>query len=127
MARDTDTTVHTLFGNQMGAGMSHKRLSQWHVGRLPDPLAHPPLHLKHLPRYAQVQRSQEPPERALRRRPPHLEDPGQHGLSLQKTQAIQPRETDVAGQRHGQHELIHGHGPGLSPHGEPLFHQLPEA
>ena len=39
----------------------------------------------------------------------------------------EPRKAHVAGQHHGEHELVHRHGLGLSLHRKRLFHQLPEA
>jgi hypothetical protein len=40
---------------------------------------------------------------------------------------VEPREAHVAGQHHGQHELVHGHGLGVALHSQGFFNQLPEA
>jgi hypothetical protein len=102
------------------------RLGQSDIGRFPDPLPHVALHLKQLPRDAQVERSQKAPEGALWRQFEHVQDPDQHRLPLQKAQMVQPREAYVAGQHHRQHESAHRHGSGLALDGETLFDQLLE-
>jgi hypothetical protein len=74
-----------------------------------------------------MQRGQKPPEGTLRRQPQHLQDAGQHRLTRQKLHVMQPRETHIYGQHHGQYELVHGHGPRHSFHRQRLFDQLLES
>jgi hypothetical protein len=94
------------------------------VGRLPHPLAHAPLHGQQLLGDAQMQRSQEAPERALRRQPQDFQNAGQHWFTRHKPQVIQPGKPHVSRQHHRHHELVHGHRPSESIYGQRFLDQL---
>ena len=72
-----------------GVGVQGYRL-QPHMGRFPHPLAQAPLHFQQLLGNLQMQGSQKPPEGALRRQAPDLQDPYQHRLPFEKAQMMQP-------------------------------------
>jgi hypothetical protein len=50
-------------------------------------------------------------------------DSGQYGFTHQKAHMIQSRKSDVDGQHHPQHELVHGHRSRNSPDPQRGFHQ----
>jgi hypothetical protein len=79
---DTDTTVHTLYGKQMGARKSYNPKNKGKKSYQPI------LTFK-------VERGQKAPERALPWQLQHFQNASQHGIFGHKPDMVQARESHV--------------------------------